>query len=497
MSDFTDLTGRIEDATVLLEQSAGVLTSGVVDLEEDLQEIKDTKAIVVDAKDTVVGALDEANALNTSSQTRLDEADLLVSDLLASAAFEEAPKDGAVYGRSDGDWKVVGGGDLDAVISVNGKNGVVVLDASDVGALPSSYTPSYNDLEDLPLVFAPAPHEHVMADITDLPTFGSLATKDDVLVDGKEYARKDGAWVEITSQGGGRYPIEGEEGWNLTEWVSTNPNSPAPLSSLEWSGWVTGRYVSLTGEELFTTTSDKWKDIPSGNYYIEGTTFTTGALTGLVGGLSVSTDGEGKGIYVINGYKDSQAVLATLNPTTVEWEIYGEEEEEDTQYPSSDFAFANESNLVAALGLEWFGGVGVSFVPFDYHRASNPFVPTDINLLSKTKGGRWDTFDISDNSNLGDSYKVWKDRAASVRGAFLKVPNGDYFFEDGAVKHFIEVRNYVDDLGGTLQGVTRVTDLVTGDVRLTTTDSASNWIEYPKTSVIGDIQTILDSLNGE
>lgn len=495
MSDFTDLTGRIGVATDILEASASVLASGTVKLESDLQEIRETKAIVVDAKDTVVGALDTANALNTSSQTRLDEADLLVSDLLASAAFEEAPKDGAVYGRSDGDWKVVGGGDLDAVISVNGKQGAVVLDASDVGALPSSYTPSYNDLEDLPLAFPPATHKHVMADITDLPTFGSLATKDDALVDGKEYVRKDGAWVEITSQGGGRYPVGGEEGWNLTEWVSTNPNSPAPFSSLEWSGWEKGRLVTLTGEELFTTTYDKWKDIPSGNYYIEGTTFTTGALTGLVGGLSVSTDGVGKGVYVINGYKGSQAVLATLNPTTVEWEIYGEQEE--TQYPSSDFAFANESNLVAALGLQWFGGVGVSYVPFDYHRASNPFVPTDINLLSKTKGGRWDTADISDNSNLGDSYNVWKDRAASVRGAFLKVPNGDYFFNNGAVKHFIEVRNYLSELGGTLQGVTRVTDLVTGDVRLTTTDSGNNWIEYPKTSVIGDIQTILDSLNGE
>lgn len=497
MSDFTDLTGRIGVATDILEASASVLASGTIKLESDLQEIRDTKDVVVDAKDVVVAALDTANTLNNSSQTRLDEADSLVSDLLEAVAFDEAPMDGAVYGRSDGEWAVVSSGGLDAVISVNGKQGAVTLDADDVGALPASYKPSYQELEDVPLTFAPAPHNHTMQDITDLPTFGSLATKDDVLVDGKQYARKDGAWVEIAQQGTGGYPVGGEEGWNLTVWVSANPNSPAQFSSLEWSGWDKGRLTTLTGEQLFTTSSDKWKEIPSGNYFITETTFTTGALTGLVGGLSVSTDGVGKGVYVINGYKGSQAVLATLNPTTVEWEIYGEEEEVDTQFPSSDFAFANEAALVAALGLEWFGGVGVSYVPFDYHRASNPFVPTDINLLIKTKGGTWDSFDFSNNSNLGDSYKVWKDRAASVRGAFLKVPNGDYFFRDGAVKHFIEVRNHLSELGGTLQGVTRVTDLVTGDVRLTTNDSGNNWIEYPKTSVIGDIQTILDSLNGE
>ena len=166
MSDFTDLTGRIGVATDILEASASVLASGTIKLESDLQEIRDTKDVVVGAKDVVVDALDEANTLNTSSQTRLDEAESLVSDLLEAVAFDEAPLDGAVYGRSDGEWAVVSTGGLDAVISVNGKQGAVTLDADDVGALPASYKPSYQELEDLPLTFAPAPHNHTMQDIT-------------------------------------------------------------------------------------------------------------------------------------------------------------------------------------------------------------------------------------------------------------------------------------------------------------------------------------------
>ena len=53
-----------------------------------------------------------------------------------SGLVEEAPIDGTAYARKDGGW-VAGGTGGGAVDSVNGQTGVVVLDAGDVGAIPT------------------------------------------------------------------------------------------------------------------------------------------------------------------------------------------------------------------------------------------------------------------------------------------------------------------------------------------------------------------------
>lgn len=62
----------------------------------------------------------------------------------------------------DAEWAPAG------VVSVNGKTGVVTLDASDVGALPDDYTPAWPDVEGKPDVFPPAAHTHPVSDISGL-----------------------------------------------------------------------------------------------------------------------------------------------------------------------------------------------------------------------------------------------------------------------------------------------------------------------------------------
>lgn len=64
--------------------------------------------------------------------------------------------------------KVTGGGD---VASVNGQTGAVTLTASDVGALPASYTPpapAWSDVSGKPSTFAPAAHTQAISTITGL-----------------------------------------------------------------------------------------------------------------------------------------------------------------------------------------------------------------------------------------------------------------------------------------------------------------------------------------
>ncbi|WP_421303702.1 prophage tail fiber N-terminal domain-containing protein [Aeromonas veronii] len=72
----------------------------------------------------------------------------------------------------------------DAVISVNGMTGTVVLSAADVGAKPASWQPSWSDVIDKPQVMPPSPHQHAWDQLTQIPV----------------YARRWPAWGEITDQ---------------------------------------------------------------------------------------------------------------------------------------------------------------------------------------------------------------------------------------------------------------------------------------------------------
>lgn len=69
--------------------------------------------------------------------------------------------------------KIVGGvpvwsSSAGSVTSVNGESGAVVLDASDVGALPSTYVPAWTDITGKPSTFTPSSHTHTASEVTDL-----------------------------------------------------------------------------------------------------------------------------------------------------------------------------------------------------------------------------------------------------------------------------------------------------------------------------------------
>ena len=64
-----------------------------------------------------------------------------------------------------------GGSGGGAVSSVNGKTGAVTLNAADVSALPSTYTPpapSWSSVTGKPSTFTPSAHTHAVADVTGL-----------------------------------------------------------------------------------------------------------------------------------------------------------------------------------------------------------------------------------------------------------------------------------------------------------------------------------------
>lgn len=58
------------------------------------------------------------------------------------------------------------GGGGTTVTSVNGETGEVILAASDVGALPTSYAPTWGSVTGKPSTFPPADHTHAAGDTT-------------------------------------------------------------------------------------------------------------------------------------------------------------------------------------------------------------------------------------------------------------------------------------------------------------------------------------------
>lgn len=59
----------------------------------------------------------------------------------------------------------------DAVISVNGMTGAVVLSAADVGARPASWVPQWDEVTNKPVTMPPSEHTHSWSQLTDTPVF--------------------------------------------------------------------------------------------------------------------------------------------------------------------------------------------------------------------------------------------------------------------------------------------------------------------------------------
>lgn len=61
----------------------------------------------------------------------------------------------------------------DAVISINGMTGAVVLSAADVGARPASWVPGWADIANKPVTMPPSEHTHAWSQLSNIPVYAT------------------------------------------------------------------------------------------------------------------------------------------------------------------------------------------------------------------------------------------------------------------------------------------------------------------------------------
>ena len=322
--DFNNLITRINKATDTLETNVGVIAETGVEVGKQLTLAQTAAA---NAKKESENATVQANTssvkatVSTTQATKAEQqaqvATQAKTDALAAveqakalAPFQEAPKNGSVYGRKDGTWALVesGSGGGGSVVSVNGVlpdlQGDVKLTipeqvpsdwnaVSGKGAIlnkpkifsgayvdlvgkPTLFSGSYNDLTNKPTLFNGS-----YTSLTNKPT---IPTNNNQLTngagylteapeDGEQYARKSGTWVKVEAGSGSsgddlgfKMPFQNlyYNSQLMTNWVSTNPNDAIDLSKL--GGYVNGEYY--TGAEFFNN-EDGIDELVTGRYFFK------------------------------------------------------------------------------------------------------------------------------------------------------------------------------------------------------------------------------------
>lgn len=278
---FDEALNRINTATDELERNVDVLAGGVANIEEDVEYIKGAVELVEASKGEVEANTMAAEQSASKATTEASKATQLVDDLKATAPFQEAPKNGLVYGRKDGVWEVVSSGeDVAPVYSVNGVNpnseGDVVLTASSVGAKSESYTPTWDEVE-------------------GKPTLKAMSGVDDAPKDGSQYVRQDEEWVILPPAEQGdvalNFPVDeslnyGDESMGV--WVSSNANTPASLALL--NAYVRGRSVYGRLWYEINDITYKVKVQPDGWWSFDSSLFTSGGLKGKEGVINKAGD---------------------------------------------------------------------------------------------------------------------------------------------------------------------------------------------------------------
>lgn len=382
-ADFNTLITRITTATNTLEADVLTITEGASDIEASVvaaqqaatqsassagsaaAQVPLAAAQVTLAAGQVTLATTQANkAANSAAQAKA-----LVDGLESAVVIKEAPKDGQQYARQDGNWSVVvssGGGGGGAVDSVNGKTGVVVLDAADVGAKPASYVPTWTEVTGKPTTFAPiigTGATQAMAGNTVIPTntnqltngagfvtattapVRSVAGKTGVVTlagediktgvvaparlgtgtaDSTKVLKGDGSWGSVPASTAG-FPIPtvqydpGTGYVSITAWPLSNPNEAAQLS--KFGQYVDGDFVE--GAALLATQSGV-NALPVGNYWFPAGTFTGTEFASQPGNVEIRKFNATNQTAVVTTFTNPvNEYIWTISGSAVTWRSVG------------------------------------------------------------------------------------------------------------------------------------------------------------------------------
>ena len=253
----------------------GEVTKAIAQVALASEQVTLAAAQVQLAKDQVTLAQGQVAAATTQA----DRAKGIADTLLATAPFNEAPKDGSTYGRNNGDWVVVDVPEGSLVKSVNGvgpdgagnvklviptktsnlTNDSGFITASDIPAppvVPTKVSQLQNDtkfitLDQVPVVKVPAKTSELTNDKAFITAAEVPPSLPDAPSDGKQYARKDAAWSEVVSSGGGSgggvasytLPTDfDDDGTNVQRWFANH--KLFPLVAYDANGWSDPKVLS-------------------------------------------------------------------------------------------------------------------------------------------------------------------------------------------------------------------------------------------------------------
>lgn len=348
---------------------------------EALQSVIDAQAIVSAATVTINQSVANAQAAVTNARTEADRAEQAVLDarevaeeLLATAPFDEAPRDGRTYGRSNGDWKAVEGGSTGTgtVTSVND----IEPDANGNVDLPLPHVPTqvselandahYITLAEVPTVSVPTKTSELENDSGFITTLPPIPTKTSELFndsgfvkqtelqpvptrtselfndsgfitieqvpaqviatdaprDGKQYARQDNAWSEVVATGGGSsYTLPADfnhssDGSAYRFYVNHKLFPTVEYSGYEWNNPATPASVSpadWNGDATKPITTNPFNAVDIRLLSVKKVNVATGAI--IDDNLMGTTVSGGQ--FVSQGYTAVYAAPSGTNPGAV------------------------------------------------------------------------------------------------------------------------------------------------------------------------------------
>ncbi|MFB2927557.1 tail fiber domain-containing protein [Aeromonas hydrophila] len=231
----------------------------------------------------------------------------------------------------------------DAVISVNGMTGAVVLSAADVGARPASWVPGWADITNKPVSMPPSEHSHPWSQLSNVPIYASrwptLAEIGAAAADHNHpwsqltgipvFAKRWPAWTEVTGKpelaaAKHRHP------WSQIDQI--------PVTASRWPSWAEvtdkpalaaadhthpymangGSYGPLYLNNWFRSTGATgwYNETYGGGIYMEDTTWvrtyngkkfhvsnTEGDCVSLAGGIYAAGNANVNDVYIRSDYR--------------------------------------------------------------------------------------------------------------------------------------------------------------------------------------------------